>query len=150
MKRSSIPGALLVVVLTQASVAACASRTPPAATTPPTAVEPRVAEAPQIAEEPLPRADRPEVVRDEMAARGADVRRCYTRELRNQPTLRGRLLVQFTVQPDGAIGDVRVRRDTVRSPRVRACVTTVIANLRFASGSTAPMQFRYPFVFAPN
>jgi hypothetical protein len=141
----------LHVAWTLSIVAACSSAQSPAPTIP-VASSPAPASAPVAMEPeaPLPRADSPEVVREVMAARGADVRRCYTRELRNTPSLRGRMLVQFTVQPDGAVFGVRVQRDTIRSPRVRACVTHVIENLRFASGSAAPMRFRYPFVFAPN
>lgn len=151
MEPSYLRRAPLHVAWTMSIVAACSSTRSPEPTTPAAATP---EQAPSIAaaeaERSLPSADSPEVVREVMAARGADVRRCYTRELRNTPSLRGRMLVQFTVQPDGAIFGVRVQRDTIRSPRVRACVTHVIESMRFASGGAAPMRFRYPFVFAPN
>lgn len=103
-----------------------------------------------VAAPELPRADSPERVREAMVSRGPEVRRCYTRELRNQPDLRGRMLVQFTVKPDGVIEQVRIRADTVRSVRVRNCVAHVIASLRFAPGAHGRVQYRYPFVFAPE
>jgi outer membrane biosynthesis protein TonB len=111
---------------------------------------PVVAAAPEPLPATLPSAESPAAVREAMLSRGPAVRQCYTRELRNTPSLHGRMLVEFTVDPDGAIGRVKIRRDTIGSPRVRACVTQVIAGLRFAARSAAPVHFRYPFVFAPD
>lgn len=95
----------------------------------------------------LPRADDPESIRVALIAHGAEVRQCYTRELRNDPALRGRMVVEFRVGADGTTGEVHVREDTVHSRRVRECVTHTVAAMRFAPASSPSPKIRFPIVF---
>lgn len=98
----------------------------------------------------LPHADDPEAVRSALIAHRAQVRQCYTRELRSDPALRGRMVVEFRVGTDGTTGEVHVRDDTVRSHRVRECVTHTVAAMRFAPAPSPSAKIRFPLVFEPH
>lgn len=85
----------------------------------------------------------------QLRSRQAAVRRCYERELRNNPTLGGRVVVRFSVQPTGTISNVTTTENTTGSAAVAACVTSVVRGIRFTEGPDGgSVTYTFPFVFA--
>lgn len=104
---------------------------------------------PGLIEEPSPGLLDPAAVNRRVRERMSAIRRCYERELREDPTLAGRLEVSFAVQMTGQVDGVRVSEDTVGSPRMAACVTQIFRGLpRFTPGpEDGVARFTYPLVF---
>jgi TonB family protein len=79
------------------------------------------------------------------------IQSCYERELRNNPTLSGRVAVRFTIEVTGTVSNASASENTTGSPVVADCVVGAIRSIRFnptpEGGSVA---FSYPFVFAPQ
>ena len=75
------------------------------------------------------------------------MRGCYQQALSLKPNLRGKVEVQFKVDPTGRVTRVRVRRTTVRNRRLENCVLLEIKQMLFpATGGTVritiPLSFR--------
>ncbi len=81
----------------------------------------------------------------------AGIKRCYESELRNNPGLKGKVVVQFVIQVSGTVTNVRATTNTTGSASVAGCVTGIIRRLRFRPGPEGgSVTFEYPFVFAPQ
>jgi hypothetical protein len=84
-------------------------------------------------------------------SRQSAFRRCYETSLRNNPTLAGRVSVQFTIQPQGNVSGARATENSTGDDALASCVVRVIAGLRWREGPTGgSVSFGYPFVFAPQ
>ena len=79
------------------------------------------------------------------------ITRCYESELRKNPTLAGKITVQFTIQERGNVTGAKVVENTMGSPAVGNCVTKTVARFRFNPGPEGgSVTFKYPFVFQPQ
>ena len=93
----------------------------------------------------------PSIVTRQIRARIRAIQTCYERELRNNPTLAGRVLVRFTIQPTGTVSGATAQENTTGSPAVASCVVNTIRRFRFNPGPEGGnVTFAYPFVFAPQ
>jgi hypothetical protein len=73
----------------------------------------------------------PGVVHREVRARLSAIKACYERGLQRQPSLGGRLLLHWTIDPDGTVGDAKTDADTLAEPEVSACVLSLVQRWRF-------------------
>jgi len=79
------------------------------------------------------------------------IRSCYERELKSNPTLAGKVTIQFTIEERGTVSGVKVSDNTTGSPPVGTCVANAIQRFRFNPGPDGgSVTFSYPFVFAPQ
>lgn len=79
------------------------------------------------------------------------IRACYEIELRRTPTLAGRVLVAFAVQPTGSVSGVHAVENSTGSDALAACATNTVRRFRFPTGPTGGnAQFQFPFVFSPQ
>jgi TonB family protein len=79
------------------------------------------------------------------------IRACYERELKGNPTLAGKVTIQFTIEERGNVSGVKVTDNTTGSPAVGQCVANAIQRFRFNPGPEGgSVTFSYPFVFAPQ
>ena len=93
----------------------------------------------------------PNIVTRQIRARIRAIQTCYERELRNNPTLAGRVLVRFTIQTTGTVSGARATENSTGSPAVATCVVRTISRFRFNPGPEGgSVTFAYPFVFAPQ
>jgi hypothetical protein len=73
-------------------------------------------------------------VRSEISAKLATthepMQQCYARLLTTQRKLRGMVVAQAAIMPDGQFGDVTLRRDEPADPVLRFCIVQAIAALR--------------------
>ena len=79
------------------------------------------------------------------------IRACYERELRRNPTLAGKVTIEFTIEVRGNVSGVKVADNTTGEKAVGDCVANAISNFRFNPGPEGgSVSFSYPFVFAPQ
>lgn len=78
------------------------------------------------------------------------INRCYESALRHDPSLAGKVAVQFTVAPEGDVHEAEVVHNTTGSPQVARCVARVVSKVRFRPRRAGedPLRFTFPFVFA--
>lgn len=86
------------------------------------------------------------MIRSRMTA----IRRCYERELQNNPRLAGRLVIRITVMPAGTVQNVATTENLLSNTAVAHCVETVFRGFRFAPGPDVQVSFSFPFDFAPQ
>jgi outer membrane biosynthesis protein TonB len=90
------------------------------------------------------------IVASRIRGTSSRIKRCYERELAQNPTLRGGLRIEFTIMSDGSVAHTQATENTI-SPTVGACVVEVIASLRFTPGPTGgSVRYRFPFLFEPG
>ncbi len=78
-------------------------------------------------------------------------RRCYETALRNNPSLSGKVVVEFTIQERGNVSSARAVENTTNDPGLGTCVMGVVRSLRWREGPEGgSVTFAYPFVFAPQ
>lgn len=93
----------------------------------------------------------PAVVTRMIRQRQSAIQACYERELRQNPTLAGRVVVGLTIQTSGSVSNVRATENSTGSDAVATCVVRVIQGFRFNPGPTdGSVSYSFPFVFAPQ
>lgn len=75
-----------------------------------------------------------------------ELQRCYEVQLLSQPNLEGKIVVDWTIAPSGAVAEARLASSTLPSPAVASCVLARIRTWRFPAPGRR-VKVRYPFVF---
>jgi hypothetical protein len=80
---------------------------------------------------------------------------CYQRELAKNPSLQGRVTLNFTISKDGRVvkSSIRGSATTLDNDRVHSCMQTQIKTLRFPElkgGPKTVVMVQYPFDFSPG
>jgi RNA polymerase sigma factor (sigma-70 family) len=82
---------------------------------------------------------------------------CYEQSLLKQPTLRGSLVVHFTITADPEVGgivstsEVDTAKSTIADSTMHSCVEQVIYDARFSPpGDDGDVEVEMPFVFEPS
>lgn len=79
------------------------------------------------------------------------IRGCYERELRNNPTLAGRLEMSFTIGASGRITRISAGGPLASSsPAVGSCVSSRLRGLVFPTPEGGSVEFSFPFTFTPG
>ena len=78
------------------------------------------------------------------------IKSCYERELKGNPALAGKIVLQFTIQESGRVGDVKIVSDSTGEPNVAKCMVTQISHFRFPSPQGGSVTASYPFVLQPG
>lgn len=80
----------------------------------------------------------------------AQIRYCYQRELMKRPDLGGRIEVQLTIGPDGAVSAARIAESSLGSEAVESCIQRRFERMRFPEPEGGgSVVVSYPFVFEP-
>lgn len=93
-------------------------------------------------------------VRSEISAKLAStqepMQKCYARLLTTQRKLRGMVVVQAAITPDGQFTEVTLRRDEPQDPVLRFCVVQAVAALKLDKGTgerieleSVPIKFEW-------
>ncbi|MSP74076.1 MAG: TonB family protein [Myxococcales bacterium] len=77
------------------------------------------------------------------------VKSCYERELKANPTLQGKVVMQFTIEESGRVATVDVKQHTMGDPAVGQCMKNAIAKWRFDRPEGGSVTVSFPFIFAP-
>jgi hypothetical protein len=76
--------------------------------------------------------------------------RIYNRELRKDPTLRGKILLRISIEPDGAVSMCRLESTDLASPELVAKIVERIKRFNFGPKEGVPkMTILYPIDFLP-
>jgi TonB family protein len=89
-----------------------------------------------------------EVVRQVIRSQLSDVKKCYEAGLSQNPSISGRVLVTFTIEPSGRVSDSVVRESDMGAPEVEKCIADVVRTWPFPQPIGAPcVVIHYPFIF---
>lgn len=90
-----------------------------------------------------------EVIRAVIQRNRNQIRYCYERELTKNPALGGRMEVEFTIGPDGAVASTVLGASTLDSPAVEACILGRFRRMQFPEPrGGGVVMVTYPLVFA--
>ena len=79
------------------------------------------------------------------------VQDCYKRELQRSPNLRGRVVVQFTIDPTGVVASAVIQSSNLSNPAAESCIVSAVRRARFPKPRGGGIVIvSYPFVLAPN
>jgi TonB family protein len=76
--------------------------------------------------------------------------RLYNRELRQNPTLKGQIVLRLTIQPDGSVSSCEVKSSDMKAPQLAAQVVERVKGFDFgAKTGIAAVTIVYPIDFLP-
>jgi outer membrane biosynthesis protein TonB len=76
--------------------------------------------------------------------------RIYNRELRNDPSLRGKMVLRITIDPDGHVSACSVKSTDLASPALSKDIVERVLNFNFGSKAGVPvLTILYPIDFLP-
>ncbi len=78
------------------------------------------------------------------------VKSCYERELKKDPTLKGKIVIQFTIGEVGRVISSRIASSTMKSSAVGNCILARLRRWRFPKPEGGSVTVSYPFVFFPG
>ncbi len=82
-------------------------------------------------------------------ARMRSIQNCYERELKKNPTLKGKIVVRFTINETGKVTEFEIEEETIGNSTVVACIRSTIRGWRFPiKDNECPVA--YPFIFTPS
>jgi hypothetical protein len=74
----------------------------------------------------------------------------YNRELRNDPTLRGQLVLQLTIEPDGSVSLCKLHSSNMQAPLLADQVVDRVRGFDFgAKPDIVAVTIIYPIDFLP-
>lgn len=77
-----------------------------------------------------------------------DVQACYERQLIHNPTLHGKLVMDWVIDLSGAVESTRVRSSSLNSQEAAACIAQVIKGWHFQKPIRGSVKVTFPFVFS--
>ncbi len=72
---------------------------------------------------------------------------CYDTQLRRNPNLSGKVLVNFSISGNGRISTVKIKTPKFRGTYLEGCVRKTMKIWRFPKFSGEPIEVDYPFIF---
>lgn len=74
---------------------------------------------------------------------------CYERGLKLRAGLKGKIVLEWSIDMNGRVDDVRVISDSIRSSEVLDCIVELLKRTRFPKASGGSVTVKFPFVFQP-
>ncbi|MDH3285276.1 MAG: AgmX/PglI C-terminal domain-containing protein [Acidobacteriota bacterium] len=75
--------------------------------------------------------------------------RLYNRELRNDPTLRGQMVLRLTIEPDGSVSMCVLQSSDMDAPDLAAQVVNRVLTMDFGAKDVEALTIVYPIDFLP-
>lgn len=95
------------------------------------------------------RIDRPRV-RRAISARVPAFRRCYEHVLREQPGLRGKVVIRFAITPAGRVSEASIESSEMEHPALQGCLVAVFRRFLFEPHShPTPVIVHWALAFRP-
>ena len=79
----------------------------------------------------------------------ASLYRLYNRELRNDPTLRGQMVLRLTIEPDGGVSMCVLQSSDMNAPELSAQVVDRVRTINFGAKDVDAITIVYPIDFLP-
>ncbi len=83
-------------------------------------------------------------------ARRPAIVNCYEKELKRNPSLKGKVVVRFSITPAGRTSEIDIEENTLGNEAVSSCIRTVIRGWVFPFKPEGDTSVAFPFVFAPT
>ncbi|MFN3199324.1 MAG: TonB family protein [Bradymonadia bacterium] len=74
---------------------------------------------------------------------------CYEQQLKRNPKLSGKVLLQFQVLESGRVGSAAIVQNSTGSPEFGKCLTDRFRRMRFPRPEGGAASFTFPFAFSP-
>ncbi len=92
----------------------------------------------------------PAVIRQIIEERLPEVRYCYETALLQQTNLSGKISAQWTIMPDGSVGELKSESDEIKGNILHPCIREQIKRWKFPSPKGGGVvHVKYPFLFSP-
>jgi hypothetical protein len=75
--------------------------------------------------------------------------RLYNRELRNDPTLRGQVVLRLTIEPDGSVSMCALQSSDMNAPALATQVVERVKTFAFGAKDVPAITILYPIDFLP-
>jgi hypothetical protein len=92
----------------------------------------------------------PELVQRVLRANRGRAQSCYEAALAAKPKLHGRVVVKFTIGPDGKVGHAANAGSDLPDPSAVECVVHAVGDLSFPKPDSGTVTVVYPLTFAPR
>jgi TonB family protein len=79
----------------------------------------------------------------------AGLYRMYNRELRNDPSLRGQVVLRLTIEPDGSVSMCQLQSTDMNAPGLAQQVVERVKTFAFGAKDVAAVTIVYPIDFLP-
>jgi TonB family protein len=85
-----------------------------------------------------------------VAAHTGAIRYAYNRELRKNPALRGKIVLTFTISPEGQVTECRVEESAMNWPPLEQSLVRMVKKWEFPEIPEGDVTVSYPLVFFPS
>src|SRR5881409_262348 len=75
--------------------------------------------------------------------------RLYNRALRNDPTLKGQMVLRLTIQPDGSVSMCALQSSDMNAPDLADQVVKIVLTINFGAKQVQAVTISYPIDFLP-
>lgn len=75
-------------------------------------------------------------------------RSCYIREVAKNPSLSGRVDVEFTISDEGKVNGAKIVSSELQNPVVEKCILQHLQGIQFDPSVGGTAQITYPFIFS--
>jgi hypothetical protein len=75
--------------------------------------------------------------------------RLYNRELRNNPALKGQMVLRLTIEPDGSVSMCALQSTDMNSPDLAVQVVSRVRTINFGAKEVPAVTIVYPIDFLP-
>jgi hypothetical protein len=82
-------------------------------------------------------------------ARKAAIVACYEKELKRNPTMKGKVVVRFSISTAGRATEIDIEENTLGNDAVSACIKAIIRTWVFPFKPDSEVPVAFPFVFSP-
>ncbi|HKQ98369.1 MAG TPA: AgmX/PglI C-terminal domain-containing protein, partial [Candidatus Polarisedimenticolia bacterium] len=75
--------------------------------------------------------------------------RMYNRALRNDPTLKGQMVLRLTIEPDGSVSMCKLQSSDMNAPDLADQVVGIVKTINFGAKAVPALTISYPIDFLP-
>jgi pSer/pThr/pTyr-binding forkhead associated (FHA) protein/outer membrane biosynthesis protein TonB len=72
---------------------------------------------------------------------------CYETALISNPSIKGKITMEWKILMSGAVGEVRIKSSTIKSPEIYGCIKSAIRTWQFPKPVGNEVVVSYPFIF---
>jgi hypothetical protein len=83
-------------------------------------------------------------------ARKAAIVACYEKELKRNPTMKGKVVVRFAISTSGRATEIEIEENTLNNDAVSSCIRAIIRTWVFPFKPESEVPVAFPFVFTPS
>ncbi len=75
---------------------------------------------------------------------------CYEKELKRDPSLQGKIEIEFTIGEDGSVQSASIANNRMGSDAVGDCIVSRLRRWRFPKPDGGSVTVTFPFIFTPS